>query len=185
MSCILVPFDGSPAGAYALDMACDTAAQHGDEVRAIYVVRIPYQLPISAIMVAGHAQAEQVFEQAQAIAGRYNVFLTTIVAEAREAGPAIVEAARECDCIILGQRPRRRFYQRFVVERILRYVIAHAPCQVLVGYAPAQGRAATATQRFLLTPASLPAPAPGDAYELHNRAAAVAGSGGNVSALRD
>lgn len=176
MSCILVPLDGSPVGAYALDMACDTAARNGDEVRAIYVIRVPYQLPISATMAADRARAEEVFEQAQAIADRYNVFLTTVIAEAREVGPAIVEAARECDCIIIGQRLRRHFYQRFVVDRTLRYVLAHAPCQVLVSYAPADGRTATATQRYLLTPSSMPTPIPGNAHELGSRPAAFSGS---------
>lgn len=176
MSCILVALDGSPAGAYALDIACDTAAQHGDEVRAIFVIRVPYQLPISATLAADRARAEQVFEQARAIADRYDAFLTTVIAEAREVGPAIVAAAQECDCIIIGQRPRRHFYQRFIGDRILRYLLAHAPCQVLIGYAPAHGRAATATQRYVLTPPSMPTPAAANVPELHSHPAAFAGA---------
>jgi hypothetical protein len=40
-------------------------------------------------------------------------------------------------------------FGRWLGSRTLRYVVAHAPCQVLVGYAPAAG-APSATQQFLL-----------------------------------
>lgn len=156
MANILVPFDGSPAGEYALDVACGSAAYNGDEVRAVYVIRVPSQLPISADMAAERARAEDAFTRAHAIADRYGVCLITVVAEARAVGPAIVEAARDCDCIMIGQLARRRFFARFLLDRTLHYVIAHAPCQVLVGYVPSTGAAVAATQRFLLMPATVP-----------------------------
>jgi hypothetical protein len=40
-------------------------------------------------------------------------------------------------------------FRRWLGSRTLRYLVAHAPCQVLVGYAPAAG-APWATQQFLL-----------------------------------
>ena len=149
MARILVPFDGSAAGEYALDVACTMAAIDGDEVCAVYVIRVPPQLPISADLAAEQARAEQLFERAHAIADRYQAALTTMVVEARHLGPAIVEAAQGCACIIFGQRARRRLLRRWLGSRTLRYVVTHAPCQVLVGYAPAAG-APSATQQFLL-----------------------------------
>jgi nucleotide-binding universal stress UspA family protein len=149
MARILVPFDGSAAGEYALDVACTMAAIDGDEVCAVYVIRVPPQLPISADVPAEDARAEQLFERAYAIADRYQAALTTMVVEARHLGPAIVEAAHGCECIIFGQRARRQFFRRWLGSRTLRYLVAHAPCQVLVGYAPAAG-ALAATQQFLL-----------------------------------
>ena len=149
MARILVPFDGSAAGKYALDVACTMAAIDGDEVCAVYVIRMPPQLPMSAHLAAEHARAEQLFERAHAIADRYQAVLTTMVVEARRLGPAIVEAAQGCACIIFGRRARRRFFRRWLGSRTLRYLVAHAPCQVLVGYAPAAG-APSATQQFLL-----------------------------------
>ena len=146
---ILVPFDGGAAGEYALDVACTMAAIDGDEVCAVYVIRVPPQLPMSADLAAEHACAEQLFERAHAIADRYPAALTTMVVQARHLGPAIVEAAQDCECIIFGQRARHRFVRRWLGSRTLRYLVAHAPCQVLVGYAPAAG-APAATQQFLL-----------------------------------
>ena len=149
MARILVPFDGSAAAAYVLDMACTMAAIDGDEVCAVYVIRVPPQLPISAHLPAEHARAGQLFERAHAIADRCQAALTTMTVEARHLGPAIVEAAQGCECIIFGQRARRRFVRRFLGSRTLRYIVAHAPCQVLVGYGPSAG-APSATQQFLL-----------------------------------
>ena len=54
MAQILVPFGGSVAAEYALDVACTMAAIDGDEVCAVYVIRVPPQLPMSA-----HLAAEQ------------------------------------------------------------------------------------------------------------------------------
>ena len=149
MERILVPFDGSAAGEYALDVACAMAAIDGDEVCAIYVIRVPPQLPISAHLPAEDARAEQLSERAHAIADRYQAALATMTVQARHLGPAIVEAAQECACIFVGQRARRRSVRRWLGSRTLRYIVAHAPCQVLVAYAPAAG-ASSPTQQFLL-----------------------------------
>jgi nucleotide-binding universal stress UspA family protein len=149
MARILVPFDGSAAGEYALDVACTMAAIDGDEVCAVYVIRVPPQLPISADLAAEQARAEQLFERAHAIADRYQAALTTMVVEARHLGPAIVEAAQGCECMIFGQRARRRLFRRLLGSRTLRYIVAHAPCQVLVSYAPSAG-VPSATHQFLL-----------------------------------
>lgn len=147
---ILVPFDGGSASAYALDVACCTAAGTGDEVQAVYVVRIPYQLPIDAEIPGERERAEYIFAHAHAIADCYRACLITVMVEARELGPAIVEAAQGCDIIMIGPRPRRRLLGRFLFGRTLRYVMAHAPCQVLIGYEPPAAETAPAASRFHL-----------------------------------
>lgn len=160
MASVLVPFDGSSAAEYALEVACCGAVDTGDEVRVAYVIRIPYQLPIHAEMTADRVHADEVFERAYEIATRYNAHLTTLIVEARELGPAIVEAARDCDCIMIGQRARRRLLERFRFNRALRYIMAHAPCQVLVSYEPTTKDAASQAQQFVLVGASAAEQAP-------------------------
>ena len=175
MARILVPFGGSAAGEYALDVACTMAAIDGDEVCAVYVICVPSQLPISAHLPAEHARAEQLFERAHAIADRYPAALTTMVVEARHLGPAIVEAAQECACIIFGQRARHRFVRRWLGSRTLRYLVAHAPCQVLVGYTPSAG-APAATQQFLLVPGAAREHAAGNVLRRQEQHRPAAGS---------
>lgn len=152
MARILVPFDGGSASEYALDVACCTAGSNGDEVHAVYVLRVPYQLPIGAEIPGERAHAERVFERAHAIAERYHACLVTVTVVAREIGAAIVEAAYGCDIIMIGPRPQRRLLGRLLFGRTLRYVMAHAPCQVLIGYEPAGPGAAVAAPRFDLLP---------------------------------
>jgi nucleotide-binding universal stress UspA family protein len=175
MERILVPFDGSAAGEYALDVACAMAAIDGDEVCAVYVIRVPPQLPISAYLPAEDARAEQLCERAHAIADRYQAALATMTVQARHLGPAIVEAAQECACIIFGQRARRRFVRRWLGSRTLRYLVAHAPCQVLVGYTPSAG-APAATQQFLLVPGAAREHAAGHVLRLQEHHRPAAGS---------
>ena len=175
MARILVPFGGSAAGEYALDVACTMAAIDGDEVCAVYVICVPSQLPISAHLPAEHARAEQLFERAHAIADRCQAALTTMTVEARHLGPAIVEAAQGCDCIMIGQRARRRFVRCLRFGRTLRYIVAHAPCQVLVGYTPSTG-APAATQQFLLVHGTARDHAAGHVLRLQEHHRPAAGS---------
>ena len=150
MARIVVPFDGGPASEYALDVACRTACEGGDEVHAVYVSRIPYQLPISAQVPGAHARAECIFARAHTIADRHQADLIAVLIEARETGPAIVEAAEGCDIIMIGPRPRRRLFGRFLFGRTVRYVLAHASCPVLIGYEPAATATAASAPDFHL-----------------------------------
>ena len=45
---VLVPFDGAPASVEALRSVCSTARLEGSAVVALYVARVPRQLPLSA-----------------------------------------------------------------------------------------------------------------------------------------
>ena len=153
MASFAVPVDGQQPSAYALELACGAATQAGDEVRTIYVVRVPPQLPIDAELPWELARAEAVLDQAAMVAARHDVALTTVVIQARRTGEAIVEAARDCACLVLGQPERRHVLARWLGWRTLRYVLAHAPCQVLVSYAP-PAAAGGAMREFALVPAA-------------------------------
>lgn len=150
MARIVVPFDGGAASEYALEMACRAAGDGGDEIHAVYVSRIPPQLPISAEVPGERAHAERVFARAQVIADRYRADLITTLVQAREIGPAIVGAAEGCDAIMIGPRPRRRLFGRFLFGRTVRYVLTHASCQVLIGYEPAATATSAAAPDFHL-----------------------------------
>lgn len=170
MARILVPFDGSAASAYVLDVACGLAGDSGDEVQAIYVIRIPAQLPISAEMPDEHASAVQALTHAHAIADRYQAPLLAVVVSARAVGPAIVEIARDCDCVMIGQSARRRFVERLLPHRTLRYVLAHAACQVLISYAPpAPDATAAPAHQFMLSPGAHTERIPGNVIPLQER----------------
>ena len=48
MARIAVPFDGSAESERLLDVACRAASEHGDEVHAVYVIRVSRHLPMTA-----------------------------------------------------------------------------------------------------------------------------------------
>jgi nucleotide-binding universal stress UspA family protein len=155
MARIAVPFDGSAESERLLEVACRAASANGDEVHAVYVIRVSRHLPMTADLPQERAHAAELFERAQEIADRYGTCLITVTVQARDVGRAIVEAARGCDTIMLELRSRRRFYERGRLNRTLRYIMTHASCQVLISYPPATDDVlATAQQPSLLRPAN-------------------------------
>ena len=175
MARFLVPVSDDPASEHALNVASNACFESGDEICAVYVVRVPSQLPISADLPMERARAERVLDRASDVANRCGVSLTTLIVEARRVGVAVVEAARGCDCIVIGRPTRRDFYRRFVLDRTLRYVLRHAPCQVLISYAPPPGQAMTQAQHYLLSDAA-PSEMPDNISVLHTHPPAAAGS---------
>ncbi len=159
MARIVVPFDGGPASAHALTLACGTVAEPTDVVEAIYVVRVPPQLPIGADLPAARARAWDRLARAEALATGYRARLTTLLVMARAVGPGIVAAAEGGDLLLLGRRDRR-VAARLRGYRTLRHVLAHAPCQALIVYVPATRRGRTREDRFLLAPPGTPDQAP-------------------------
>ncbi len=136
MGRIVTPFDGGRASMHMLAMACETAVERADEVEAVYVLRVPAQLPIDADLAAARARADAIFARAYDVAGRVPLTLTAVLVEARHLGSGLVAAAEGCDLLMLGLPARRGLVRRLRFRPTLRYVLAHAPCEVLVGYVP-------------------------------------------------
>ncbi len=157
MARIVVPFDGGPASERALVSACQVIVEPADVVEVIYVMRIPPQLPIDADVPAARARAAAAFTRAAAIADQQGAPLTEALVTARAIGPGIVAAAQGCDLLLMGQRARR-LALRLPGQRILRYVLAHAPCQVLVVPVPTLERVGARDTPFLLSPRGAPDP---------------------------
>jgi len=155
MARIAVPFDGSAESERLLEVACRAASTSGDEVHAIYVIRVSRHLPMTADLPQERVRAAELFERAHTIAERYGACLITVTIQAREVGRAIVEAAHGCDTIMLEIHSRRRFYERGRLNRTLRYIMTHASCQVLISYPPATDELHAAAQRPSLRPANM------------------------------
>jgi nucleotide-binding universal stress UspA family protein len=140
MGRIVVPFDGGYAGTRMLTMACDTARLWDSEVEVVYVLRIPPQVPIDADLPAARERADAIFARAYNVAAdaatRVPLAVTTVLIEARHVATGLVVAAEGADLLMMGLPDRRRLVRRVLFTPTLRYVLAHAPCEVLVGYVP-------------------------------------------------
>ncbi len=159
MARITVPFDGSPASERALAFACQSLTDPTDEARAVYVVRVPPQLPMGAELPAAQVRAADILARAEALADRYHASLTTLLVMARAVGPGLVAAAEGGDLLVIGQRPRR-LMGRVLGGGAVRYVLAHAPCEALVVYTSGQNHGRARSMWFRLARPSLAAAEP-------------------------
>ncbi len=137
---LLVPIVGSRITDEMMVLACQLATEKQSAVDALYVIEVPFNLPLDARLAAERDKAKAVLDQAAVVADQFGVTMTPIVVTARAAGRAIVDEAKErrSEVIILGATRRRRFNER-AFGRTIDYVLQHAPCEVLINLVPQEG----------------------------------------------
>jgi len=130
---ILVPVDGSTAGDQAIAVAADLAKRSRAQMHLLYVIEMPRSMALDATVEGELQHAEAILERAEAVAKSYGVSPTGDLVQARQAGHAIVDEARErgVDVVIMGVRYDRP-YGRFELGGTPRYVLEHAAAQVWV-----------------------------------------------------
>jgi len=157
---ILVPLMGSPldddiiqtAGRLAGEQHEDFDSEEGAVVEALWIFEVPMSLPIDARLPDGQLKAARAaLRRAKAVGEEYaGVEVATATIRTRRAGAAIVDEARRrgVEAIVLAaEEPSRirggpRFGGRggprdnFVGE-ITKYVVAKAPCPVILTAPPA------------------------------------------------
>ncbi|MBI4196943.1 MAG: universal stress protein [Deltaproteobacteria bacterium] len=112
--------------------AAKIALQHDAHLTALYVIEIPTTLPLDTFFPEKLASADNALERAQAIASEFGlVNVETHVLQSREAGAAIVEAAREgqYDLIVMGVRSQKG-KTTTTLGRTVDHVVKNAPCRV-------------------------------------------------------
>lgn len=101
---LLVPFNGGVAAGEALRAACGlTGSTHGAVV-ALYVVRVPRQLPLSTQLPGVAAEVRAIEAAAERIGRANGVSVWVEWVFARAVAPAVVDVAEELgvDEILLG-----------------------------------------------------------------------------------
>lgn len=134
---ILVPTLGSPV-AEMLQTASKIAKEDDSKVTALYVIEVPLHMPLDTFLPKEFSQGDAALDKAQAIGREYGVVLDTKLVQARFAGQAIVDTAKElgCDLIVLGATDRGPL-SNVLFGRSVDYVIKNAPCRVWTSTAPA------------------------------------------------
>ena len=137
---LLVPIVGSRITDEMMVLACQLATEKQSAVDALYVIEVPFNLPLNARLPQERENAKALLEQAAVVADQFGVTMTPIVVTARAAGRAIVDEAKErrSEVIILGATRKRRFTERALGSTI-DYVLQHAPCEVLINLVPFEG----------------------------------------------
>lgn len=130
---ILVATGGSAADEEAVKLACELAKKSRAEIYVVYVIEMNRSLPLDAVIEPDVAKAEQILTRAEDIAAENDYEIETDLIQSREAGPAIVDEARErnIDLILMGLHYKKRFGS-FNLGRAIPHVLEEAPCRVLL-----------------------------------------------------
>jgi APA family basic amino acid/polyamine antiporter len=130
---ILVPMKLGIIGEEMLATAIRLASEHGAEVQALHVIRVPLEQSLACEMFEEEERAEAAIAEAKLLGAEHGVTVEGAAIRARAIGNAIVERASEvgADLIVLGSAPRWRRQSRFFSPTV-DYVLRRAPCEVLI-----------------------------------------------------
>ena len=130
---ILVSINGSTADRDSVELACIIAKKSKAEVYVVYVIEVKRSLPLDAEINEDVVTAENILDLAENIAADNDYVVKTDLLQAREAGVAIVDGAREreTDLIIMSLNYKKRFGM-FNMGRAIPYVLEEAPCRVIL-----------------------------------------------------
>ena len=137
---ILVPVDGNPPAFDALALACTISRRNKGMVYAVYIIEVARTMALDAELEADASGAETILQEAEQIAGEADCKIEGEILQARDAGHAIVDESieRGVSAIYLGVDYKMPLGE-FELSETARYVIDHAPCQVIVVREAAQG----------------------------------------------
>ena len=132
-SSILVPMKLGLIGEEMVATAVKLAQERGVPIEALYVIKVPLELPIDADMHDKEEAAAASIAEAKLLGADHGVEVRGAIVRARTIGAAIVEEAAErgADLILLGSSPRWRRQSRFFSPTV-EYVLKKAECEVLV-----------------------------------------------------
>jgi basic amino acid/polyamine antiporter, APA family len=132
-SSILVPMKLGPIGEEMVATAVKLAQESDARVEALYVLRVPLDLPLDAEMPDAEERAAASLAESQLLGSDHGVHVTVETVRARALGDAIVREAklRGSDLIVMGSSPRWRRQSRFFSPTV-EYVLKKAPCEVLI-----------------------------------------------------
>jgi nucleotide-binding universal stress UspA family protein len=131
---ILVPMKVGDIGEEMVATAIALAKEHGAEIEAITIARVPRQYALEGELPPDiAAQVDASLDEARALGADHGVEVRTGVVRARSIGHAIVDEAKErgADLIVLGSSPRWRRQSRFFSPTV-DFVLRNASCEVLV-----------------------------------------------------
>lgn len=130
---ILVPITSSQASMEAVAIACGVAKPRKGRVYVVHVIEVLRSLPLNAEMENEGLRGEQLLRRAEEVAEAAGYHVTGELLQAREAGQAIVDEARDqrVDSIIMGIG-YKRLIGAFQIGRTADYVLKNASCQVWV-----------------------------------------------------
>ncbi len=133
---IAVVVDGKRLDNELVRLACMMAKRAKRKVHLVHIIEVPRTLALGANLTKESEHADQLLTEAMTIAEDAGCEAVAEVVQARDAGQAIVEEAKDhaCALIMLGlvRSKNKVFDGRDDLGRTVPYVLTHAPCRVWV-----------------------------------------------------
>lgn len=127
---IAVVIDGDKLDRNLVYLACQMAKGARRKVHLVHVIEVPRALPLNASLTQQSERANKQLNMAMEIAGKVGCEAVAEVVQAREAGPAIVEEARDHHCALLFLGLVRDGRRASDMSKTVSYVLANASCRV-------------------------------------------------------
>lgn len=144
---IVVAVSGSEESMHATAVAAQLVAQKGELV-FVHVIEVPLEFTLEAPPPpeeeAARREGQELLRRCQALAERYGVSSKRVLVRSHAVGPAIVEAAEQCEAGLVAIAGEHRFSRsgRLRLGGTATHVLKHAPCRVMVLAAGTQAAAA-------------------------------------------
>ncbi len=130
---IAVVVDGKKLDNELVRLACLMAKRAKRKVHLVHIIEVPRTLPLKAVLTKESELADKLLSEAMAIADEAGCAAVAEVVQARDAGTAIVDEAKDHSCalLLLGLvRDTRKAHND--LGKTIPYVLENAPCRVWV-----------------------------------------------------
>jgi len=138
---ILVIFSADIHSEVMMAIAARMAKGHQARLVAVYVIEVPMTLPMAAELPQQEHQALELLTAATEIGRKAGLEIETRTIRDRQAGPAIIQAARDAKAqlIVMGTFREQR-YAGAPLARAIEYVTTQTHTDVLIGVSSATER---------------------------------------------
>jgi len=129
---IAVVVDGKRLDIELVRLACLMAKKARRKVHLVHIIEVPRTLPLKATLTKESEQADKLLNEAMAVAVDAGCDAVAEVVQARDAGPAIVDEAKDHSCalIMLGLVRDTHNARNADLGKTIPFVLANAPCRV-------------------------------------------------------
>jgi len=128
---IAIVINGAKLDSDLIYLGCQMAKGAKRKVHFVHVIEVPRTLPLKAVLTEESERADKLLSEAMEIAHRVNCEAVAEVVQARDAGSAIVDEAKDhhCALLLIGlvrcvNKPQQD------LSKAISYILANAPCRV-------------------------------------------------------
>jgi hypothetical protein len=141
----IVGLNGGTMDEIIVRLALDAGRGRAVELVGVHVIEVDWSHALTEDLASTSDVPQRILDGAEATCEVARVPMATVLLQAREVGPALVDEAvqRDADLIILGLPYRRRFGGDFDQGKTIPYVLATAPMEVWVVREPQPEEAAS------------------------------------------